>query len=133
MLNVEDGFLEQVADVGVVERVDRPSPDSLSYNKPEMAQQPQLMRDRRLLHLERVREVTYRAGCLAQAGENPNSAAGCERLHRLRHLPGGIDIKQSYRRVTMNAVTHTQDHMHIRSSNWVGFDASFPLLRAFLG
>jgi hypothetical protein len=29
--------------------------------------------------------------------------------------------------VTLNAVTHTQDHMHIRSFESVDFDASFPL------
>ena len=43
MLNVEHGFLEHVADVGVVERIDGPAPDPLAHDESEMSQKSQLM------------------------------------------------------------------------------------------
>ena len=52
MLDVEDGLVEQVGDVRVVQGVDDPRP-SLADHEPEMAQHPQLVRDRRPLHPDR--------------------------------------------------------------------------------
>lgn len=73
------------------------------------------MRDRRLLQLKRLGEITDRAGCFSEAGKNPNAAAGRKRLHRLRHLPGGLAVEEPDRRVSLNTVSHIQDYMHNRS------------------
>ena len=83
MLDVRDGLFEQLADVVVVEVVDDPSAVALADDQPEVAQQPKLMRDRRRRHPHRLRELIDRAGAGVEAAQDPDSAGGGERLHRL--------------------------------------------------
>jgi hypothetical protein len=50
MLDVRDALFEQFADVVVVEVAEEPSAVALSDDQSEVAQQPQLMGDRRRRH-----------------------------------------------------------------------------------
>ena len=57
MLDVEDGLVEQVGHVRVVQGVDDAAPAPLPDDEAEMAKDSQLVRDGRLLHADRGREL----------------------------------------------------------------------------
>jgi hypothetical protein len=109
MLNVEDCLVEQVGNVGVVQRVDNLSAAPLADNEAEMSQHPKLMRDRRLLHRDGRRELTDRAGRLPKPTENTDPARCRQRLHRVRHLTRCVCVEGRDRRVCSNPVAHTPD------------------------
>lgn len=87
MLGVEDGLVKERGDVVIVQGVDDLSSDALADHQSEVAQRPQLVRDRRGFHVDRVGEVTDRGLALAQTGKDPHPTGGGERLHRLGDLP----------------------------------------------
>lgn len=57
MLDVRDRLLQQVRDVIVVQVIDDVTTLAAPDHKPEMAQQTQLMRNRRRLHADRLRQL----------------------------------------------------------------------------
>ena len=86
MLDVANAFLEQPADVLVIEGVDPPMTLPVRSNERELAQHPELVRDGRLLHPERLDELGDVMRALEQAKENPDAARRREREHRVREL-----------------------------------------------
>lgn len=74
MLDVVDGLLEQDADVVVVQCVNGSPSLPFADDELEMSEQAKLVRDSRLLHLDRVGQLTDRAGRLAQPGEDADAA-----------------------------------------------------------
>jgi hypothetical protein len=71
--------------------IDHPAVVALADDQSEMAQHPQLLRDRGLLHLDLFGEITNRARTSAQTTEDPHPARGRQRLHRLRDRTRGLD------------------------------------------
>src|SRR5439155_6469 len=65
VFDVEDGLVEQVGDVRVVQRVDDLAAAALADYEPEVSEDPQLVRDGRLLHVDGVGELANRAGGFA--------------------------------------------------------------------
>ena len=106
MLDVVDGLLEKDADVRVVEGVDDAAPAPLADHETKMAEHAELMRDRRLLHADRLRERVHRARRLAQAGENADAAWRCEGLHRLGDLARCPVVNGAGAGSSLDAVAH---------------------------
>ncbi len=109
MFNVEDCLVEEVGNVGVVQGVDDLSAAPLADNEAEVSQHPKLVRDRRLLHGDRDRELTDRAGRLPKPTENTDPARCRQPLHRVRHLTRCICVEDRDRRVCSNPVAHAAD------------------------
>lgn len=74
VLDVEDGLVEQVGDVGVVECVDHLAAAPLAEHQAEVAKQPQLVGDGRRLHGDRQGELVDRAGAVAKPSEDAHPA-----------------------------------------------------------
>ena len=106
MLDVEDGLLEQVAHVRVVQRIHGSSADAFAHDEPEMPEESQLMRHGGLLHADCLGKLADRAGRLVQPGEDADPASRRERLHRLRHLTCRLGIQQATPRTTAHAMAH---------------------------
>ena len=70
MLDVSDGFLEQLADVVVVQCVDDVAPLAVAGDQAEVAQQAQLVRDRGGLHPDGRCELGDSAGTGLQPAED---------------------------------------------------------------
>lgn len=88
VLDVGERLLQEIGDVRVVQGVEDVAPAALANDEPEMAQHPQLVGDRGLLHLQRVGQLTDAAGAVDQAREDLDPAARRERLHDLGDLGG---------------------------------------------
>jgi hypothetical protein len=88
VFDVRQGLVQEVGDVGVVERVDDVAAAAITDDEPEMAQEAQLVRHGGLLHPQRAREFTDRVLPADEAAEDLHSAAGRERLHDLGDLAG---------------------------------------------
>ena len=84
MLDVADDLLEQVGDVVVVELVDDLAPVAAAGHEPEVAQQPELVRDGRALHPDRERDLVHRGRARVQASEDPQPARRRQRLDAVR-------------------------------------------------
>ena len=78
MLDVRDDLLEQVGDVVVVELVDDLAAVALAGDEPEVAQQPQLVRDRRALHADRLRELVDRRRARRAGGRGSAAGSGAD-------------------------------------------------------
>ena len=66
VLDVADDLVEQVGDMVVVELVDDAAPVAAADHEPEMAQQPELVRDGRALHADRERDLADRGRARVQ-------------------------------------------------------------------
>ena len=86
---VRERLGDQHADVLVVQRVDDLAAAALVDDEAEVAQHAQLLRDGRLLHLDRERERAAPSRAGAQPAEDADAARRCERLHRLGDRAGG--------------------------------------------
>ena len=92
MGNVVGRFLQQNADMTVVQVVEHMPAAPLANNKTQVAENPQLMRNSRLLHPDRLGQLAHRARALAKPGENKNATGRRKRLHRLRDLARGLNV-----------------------------------------
>lgn len=88
MLDVRDGFIEQLADVVVMQRVHDVATLTSAPHQPEMPQEAELVGDRRGVHADVLREFTDRARASAQPAEDVQAARGRECLHRVGDDPG---------------------------------------------
>jgi hypothetical protein len=77
---------DQGGHVGVEEPVDHVTPAAIADDKPQIAEDPQLMRDGRLLHLDLGAELTDRARTLHQPGQYLDPACGRESPHQSCHF-----------------------------------------------
>ena len=59
MGDVVGRFLEQHADVVVVEGIEHLAPVPLTHDETQMTKDAQLMRDRRCLHPDRIRQLVH--------------------------------------------------------------------------
>jgi len=59
-----------------------------------MAKNPELMRDRGLLHSNRLRQLTYRAASFGEGSKDAHAARRSERLHRVSHAPGHLSMER---------------------------------------
>lgn len=103
---MEDRLVEQVGDVRIVERVNHAPAVAHADNKSEVAQHTQLVRNGGSLHLNGFGELVHGAGSLTEPRQNPDTARGRERLHRLRDLPGGFRIDNGRSCVPLYPVAH---------------------------
>ena len=87
---MRDRLGQQGTDVIVVQRIDHLPPVALAHHKTEVAEDPQLLRDGRLSHLDLARELADRARARTEATQDPHPARGRERLHRLRDRSRGL-------------------------------------------
>ena len=99
MLGVEDGLVEQLSHVVVVERVDDGAALPVAVDQTQVAQQPKLVGDRRLLHLDGLGELTHRGGALAQTTEDHQPTGRGERLQRRGNRLRRGEIEAGRRRV----------------------------------
>src|SRR5690349_14003064 len=74
VLDVEDGLVEEVGDVRVVQRIDHPASLALADDQAEMPEDAQLVRHRRWLHSDRLGDLTDRARRIAQPAEDLQAA-----------------------------------------------------------
>src|SRR5215207_970050 len=89
-----------------MERVENLAALTLAHDKPEMAQDPQLMRNGRLLHPDRDREFPYRAGTLAESGEDAHTAWRRQRLHGLGNLARCVGVDDDALSLVLDPVPH---------------------------
>jgi hypothetical protein len=106
MLDVVDRLLEQVGDVRVMQGVDDGAPASLADDESEVAEEAQLVRDRRAFHLDGCGKLVDRAGTVAEAAEDTHPARSRQRLHCLRDLVRGRRIERRGCCVLGRAVGH---------------------------
>ena len=106
MRNVVGRLLQQNPDVAVMERVEHIAAAPLTNNQTQVAQDAQLMRDRRLLHSDRIRQLVHRAGAFAQPRENADATWSRERLHRLGNLAGGFCVDRGGLGLPIDTVSH---------------------------
>ena len=107
VLDVVDRLRDQIADVLVMQRVD----DALAVSPPpdeaKVAEQTQLMRNRRLLQLDLAGKLAHRAGRLAQPHKNSDPARRGERVHRLGNLAGKLRVHAcQYQRLAVIEMAH---------------------------
>ncbi len=107
VFDVVDRFVEHDRDVVVTERVhDRPAV-AFGSNEIEMAQQTELVGDRRLLHPDLVGDDRHRPRCPPQPDEDSDAAGRGERLTKLRDRLGKFEIDQRRRRQrSFDAMAH---------------------------
>src|SRR5467141_4485507 len=122
---MEDRLLEQVRNVGVMERVNDAATVPLADDKAEMPKHPQLVRHRRALHPNPLRELVHGAGAVTQPSEDSHPARSCQRLHRLRDLSSRCSIDNGRATVSLDPVTHHEiipEQRLNRSSilRWIG-------------
>jgi len=108
VLDVVQRLIEEVGNVRVVQCVDDTSAASLADDEPQMAEQAQLVRDRRGLHADRLGESVHRARSLAQASEDADATWCRQRLHRLGDLLGRPRVHRRASRAPINAVGHSE-------------------------
>ena len=106
MLDVEDGFVEEHRDVGIVKGIDDLAPMAFSVDEPEVSEDSELVGDGRCLHLDGCRELVDGAGSVAEAGEDANAARCREGLHQLGDLRRARLIDFRSPRVSTDSVTH---------------------------
>lgn len=75
MFNVTQRLVQQAPHMGVIQAVDSVAPAPGADHQPQVAQDPQLVRDRRLGHFDTCCQFTHRAGALAQMRQDPNPTA----------------------------------------------------------
>jgi len=90
VLNVRDGFVEQLADVVVMKRIDHIAALAMACDQPEMAQQAELVRHRRGFHADVLRQFADRARASMKPAEDAQSARRSESLHRV-----GDDLREA--------------------------------------
>ena len=61
MLDVVQRLIEEVGDVRIVQRVDDTATAPFADDEPQVAEQAQLVGDRRSFHSDRLGELVYRA------------------------------------------------------------------------
>lgn len=107
VLDVIDRLRDEIADMVVVQRIDDPVAVAPTGHETEMTQEPQLMRDRRLLQLHIPRQLGHRTRRLSQPRENPNPARRGESLHRLRDLFREIGVdRREWQFLAVLKMTH---------------------------
>ena len=106
VLDVVDGLVEQVGDVGVVERVDDGPSAAVADDEAEMAEDAELVGDGRLFHLDRVGELADGSRRFAEAAEDADTARRRERLHRLCDLACESGVELRGRGDPMYSVSH---------------------------
>ena len=67
---MEDRLIQQLDDMRVVETVKDLAPMALGDHQPEVAKDPQLLRNRRLLHPHAIREFIHGARTSAELTED---------------------------------------------------------------
>jgi hypothetical protein len=87
VLNVRDGFVEQLADVVVVQRIHHVPALAPAGDQPQMAQQAELVGDRRALHTDVLSQFADRARAGVKPSEDAQSARRSECLHRVGDDP----------------------------------------------
>ena len=80
VLDVPEHLLEQVGDVVVVELVDHAAAGALPDDQAEVAQDAELVGDRRGVHPDGGRDLRHRRGAVVEAREDPQPARRGERL-----------------------------------------------------
>ncbi len=70
VLDVVHGLVEELGDVVVVQAVDDPAALPRAGDQTQRAQQPQLVRDRRLFHADGFGQLRHAARALAEAGQD---------------------------------------------------------------
>ena len=106
VLDVEDGLVEQLRDVRVMQPVDHLLAAALPDHQPHVPQLTQLMRDRRCLHRDRLGEFVHRARPRLQPGQDPHPARGGQDLHLLRDGPRKLAVHPDRSRLALNAMSH---------------------------
>jgi len=106
VLDVKDRLVKELGDVRVVQVVDDLLAATLTNDEPKMAQLPELVRDRRRFHADRVSELTNRARPFLQSPQDLHPARGRQNLHALGDKTGGLCVDIASRRDSMDSVTH---------------------------
>ena len=86
LLHVAQALPEQADDVAVVERVEHHAPFAPRLDEPQIAQQPQLVRDGRLGHADQRGEVADAQLAVRERVEDPHPRRVAERAERLRQI-----------------------------------------------
>ena len=95
---------EEHSDMVVVERVHDVAAPPGPNHEAQVAQHPQLLRNRRRLQVEIVRELADRHRARRKSTEDPHPARGRQRMHRLRNRVG--ILRRHERQLDLVATTH---------------------------
>jgi hypothetical protein len=110
VLDMGDHLLEQVCDVVVVELVHDLTAVAAADDKPQMAQQAELVGDRGALHLDGARDLAHRRRAGVQPRKDAQPAGGGERLHALGGRADEGRIAEQAVDVGIAAVRHGEHH-----------------------
>jgi hypothetical protein len=105
---VVGGLGEEDGDVRIVEGVDDPLALPLADYEAEVAQQAQLMRDRRLFHLDGRRQLPDRPWPLGQLGEDAHARRRSQGLHRLGDIGSRGGVEPAQVAVSLYCVAHVE-------------------------
>jgi hypothetical protein len=107
VLDVVDGLVQEHGDVVVIQAVDDALAGAAAGDQAEVAQQPQLVGDRRLLHADSHGKLGDRARALAQPGVRISSRLGAARACR-------VVATLAADSASMNARAHRPDPPRLR-------------------
>jgi nickel/cobalt transporter (NicO) family protein len=106
MFDVTYGLIDQLRHMHVIKRIDDPATAPLTDDQADVFQQPQLMRDRGLLHADRIDELGDRMRTIAQLREDQNPTRSRKPLHRVSDPHGDLRGHVAPGSATLDAVAH---------------------------
>jgi hypothetical protein len=106
MLDMEDGLVEQLRDMRIMQSVKDVLAASPTNHEPEMAQLTQLVGNRGGLHPDSVRELTHRTSSLPQPPQDLHPTGRGQDLHPLGHDARGLRVNAARSRRSGDTMTH---------------------------
>jgi len=90
MLNVSQRLVQQAANMSVIEAVDRAASLPPAHYQSQVAEHPELMRNRRLRHVRSGGQLTDRTRPLTKLGQNAHPASRGQRRHHPSDMFRGL-------------------------------------------